>query len=146
MDSKGTEPNTINFWQDHSLHYLEMAFRTDRHERIENPDGYGKRTGDCGDTIEMFLKVQHNRIQAIGFRVEGCMNTNACSNTVAHLAEGKTIEEAWEISPETVVEYLETLPPNEIHCAELAVGAFYLALADCRENLKAPWKKAYKRQ
>ncbi len=145
MESKETEQKSMNFWQDHSLHYLEMAFRTDKHERIENPDGYGKRTGECGDTVEMFLKVENNRIQTLGFRVDGCMNTNACSNTVVHMAEGKTIEEAWEITPEAVIDYLETLPSHETHCAELAVGAFYLALSDYRENLKAPWKKVYKK-
>ena len=45
----------FDFWQDHSLHYLEMAFRHDRRERLQNPDGYGKRTEECGDTVEMFL-------------------------------------------------------------------------------------------
>jgi nitrogen fixation NifU-like protein len=34
-----------------------MAFRHDRREAIEHPDGYGKRTGDCGDTVEMFLTI-----------------------------------------------------------------------------------------
>jgi nitrogen fixation NifU-like protein len=45
----------FDFWQDNSLHFLEMAFRYDRRERIQYPDGYGKRTGECGDTVEMFL-------------------------------------------------------------------------------------------
>ena len=49
---------------------------------------------------------------------------------VAFLAEGKTIGEAWEIAPEAVAEYLETLPEDHFHCAELAVGALYLALSD----------------
>ncbi len=49
------EKSEFDFWQDHSLHYLEMAFRTDKREIINNPDGYGKRTGSCGDTVEIFL-------------------------------------------------------------------------------------------
>jgi nitrogen fixation NifU-like protein len=47
----------FDFWQGYSLHYLEMAFRNDRREKIESPDGYGKRIGECGDTVEMFLSV-----------------------------------------------------------------------------------------
>jgi len=39
---------------------------------------------------------------------------------------------------------LETLPPDHFHCAELAVGAFYLALAHLRDNQKSPWKKLYR--
>lgn len=138
--------NNYNFWQDHSLHYLEMAFRSDKQESIDHPDGYGKRTGQCGDTIEFFLAVHNGRIRSVAFDTDGCMNTNACANTVAHLAEGKTIEHAWEISTEDVINYLETLPPMETHCAELAVGAFYLALANLHELERNSWKKPYQQK
>ncbi|HGY11635.1 MAG TPA: iron-sulfur cluster assembly scaffold protein [Desulfobacterales bacterium] len=133
----------FNFWQDHSLHYLEMAFRSDKREVISHPDGYGKRTGQCGDTVEMFLAVRNEKIESVSFQTDGCVNTNACANTVAYLAEGKNIDQAWEISPEEVIDYLGTMPPEETHCAEVAVGAFYLALANLRELARSPWKKPY---
>jgi nitrogen fixation NifU-like protein len=133
----------FDFWQDHSLHYLEMAFRSDRRERTANPDAYGKRTGVCGDTVEFFLTLRDGRIESVCFDTDGCMNTNACANTVAHLVEGKTIEQAWEITPEQIVEFLQTLPPAEVHCAELAAGAFYRALSNYRELQRDPWKKLY---
>ena len=82
----------------------------------------------------MFLCIQNGRIQSLSFDTDGCINTNACANTAAHLSEGKTIEEAWEITPAAVIEFLETLPKDNYHCAELAVGAFYLALANCQER------------
>ncbi|OQX28052.1 MAG: iron-sulfur cluster assembly scaffold protein [Desulfobacteraceae bacterium IS3] len=137
------EKESADFWQKHSLKFLEMAFRTDRHERAEHPDGYGKRTGECGDTVEIFLSVRDNSIRSVSFIVNGCMNTNACANTVADMAEGKSLDQAWEITPESVAAYLETLPPDHIHCAELAVGALYLALSDCRDKSRNPWKKLY---
>jgi nitrogen fixation NifU-like protein len=133
----------FDFWQDHSLHFLEMAFRTDRREIKRHPDGYGKRTGDCGDTVEMYLSIREGRIQSVSFETNGCLSTNACANTVARLAEGKRVDEAWEITPEDVAGYLETLPPENMHCAELAVGALYLALRNCRELERDPWKKIY---
>jgi len=77
------------------------------------------------------------------FDTDGCMNTNACANTVAELAEGRNVEEAWEITAEDVISYLETLPPQHTHCAELAVGALYLALANYQELKRHPWKKLY---
>ena len=49
------------------------------------------------------------------FDTDGCINTNACANTVSHLSEGKTIEDAWEITPEDVIEFLETLPEENYH-------------------------------
>lgn len=137
------EENGFDFWQDHSLNYLEMALRADKRETIKNPDGYGKRTGDCGDTVEIFLTVRNGCIQSISYNTDGCINTNACCNTVVRLVEGKTIKEAWQITPEDVMEYLETLPPENTHCAELAVGAFYLAMANYNELNKTPWKKLY---
>jgi len=134
----------LDFWQNHSLRFLEMAFRTDRQERISHPDGYGKRTGECGDTVEIFLTVREGRVATVCFDTNGCMNTVACANTVAHLAEGKNIDEAWEITPEDVIDYLETLPSEDSHCAELAIGAFYLALRNAQEVQRNPWKKFYR--
>jgi nitrogen fixation NifU-like protein len=73
------------------------------------------------------------------------MNTAAAANTVIHLAECKAVDQAWDISPETVFNYLETLPEDHFHCAELAVGALYLALSDLQENRRSPWKKTYRK-
>jgi len=137
------ENKEFNFFQDHSAHYLEMALRTDKKEIINKPDGYGKRTGQCGDTIEFFLTIRDDRIQSISFDADGCINTMACSNTLIHMAEGKRVEDAWEITPEDIIEYLGTLPSEENHCAELAVGAFYLALTNYQELKRTPWKKLY---
>jgi nitrogen fixation NifU-like protein len=130
------EEKKFNFWQDHTKHFLENAFCYERRKITEHPDGYGSNTGTCGDTIEMFLTVSNNRIKSVSYQTTGCINTNACCNIVAEMSEGKTIDEAWEIYPEDVISYLETLPPENHHCAELAVGAFYLALADVEKKKK----------
>jgi nitrogen fixation NifU-like protein len=137
------ELKKFDFWQGHSLHYLEMANRSDRRERVEHPDGYGKRTGECGDTVEMYLSIGNGHIRSVSYETNGCINTNACANTVTELAEGRKVEDAWEITAEDVISYLETLPPQNTHCAELAVGALYLALANYQELKRHPWKKLY---
>ena len=136
---------SFNFWRDHSLEYLEMAFRHEKRERIENADGYGKRNGECGDSVEMFLMINDGKIQSVSFDTDGCINTTACCNTVARLAEGKKVEEAWEITPHDVIEYLRTLQPENYHCAELAVGALYLALTNYQEHQRNPWKRLYQK-
>ena len=138
-----TDQATSDFWQDHSLHFLEMAFRTDRRERLEKPDGYGKKTGSCGDTVEFFLNLDGDRIRTLAYDINGCLNTNACCNTVVELVDGKTLDTAWEVTPEQVSDFLESLPDDHFHCAELVVGTFYLALSNARENRRSPWKKMY---
>jgi len=133
----------FDFWHDHSVNYLQMAFGYNRNEIFQNPDGSGKRTGDCGDSVEMFLGIKNGRIQSVAYVADGCLNTNACANTVAHLAEGRTIDEGWDIAPDDVVGFLETLPEDNFHCAELAVGAFYRALANYQEFQRHSWKLPY---
>ncbi len=121
--------------QEHSRRFLEMAFSSEKYGIPTNHHGYGKRTGECGDTIEMFITMQNSQIESVSYCCEGCINTRACGSTVACMAEGKSIESAWEITPETVIAYLETLPAEESHCAELAVGAFYLALNNLKRRV-----------
>ena len=132
------------FWKLHSDIFLEMAFRSDRRERFSHPDGYGKKTGDCGDTIEFFLKLSREEIQRVAFDTDGCLYTVVCCNAVGSLAEAGSLDAAWRITPQTVNDYLETLPEDHLHCAELAVGTLYLALADCRQIKKHSWKKLYR--
>ena len=89
-----------------------MALRGDYRGRLEHPDAYGKRTGDCGDTIEFFMNISNGRIRDLVFDVHGCVHTNACANTVVDLAGDKSLEDAWKIGPDDVEEYLETLPAD----------------------------------
>lgn len=114
--------------KNHSRNFLEMAFCTDHNKRIDNPDGYGQSTNECGDTVEMFLTVRGEKIVSVSLDVDGCINTNACSKAVAFMAEGKKVGQAWGITQEMVINYLETLPAREIHCAELAVSALHVEL------------------
>jgi nitrogen fixation protein NifU and related proteins len=122
------------FWQKHSTAFLEMAFNAHHRERISHPDGYGKNTGDCGDTVEVFLVVENGIIRHAAFDVHGCLNTVACGATVVELVDGKPLDDAWDITPDTVVDYLKTLPESDMHCAEVAVGALYLAMADYEQK------------
>lgn len=134
-----------DFLQAHSMKFLEAALRTDRQRPMPHADGHGRKAGDCGDTVGFFLTLQENRIDAVSYEINGCINTNACANAIIELVEGRSMDEAWGLNPEDVAAFLESLPPDHFHCAELAVGALYLALADAREKQKSPWKKLYAR-
>ena len=120
-----------------------MAFRTDRCEVTKKIDAYGKKIGACGDTIELFLTIKNNRIERVSFKTDGCISTRACANTISILVEGKTIHQAWEMTPGKVINYLKVLPKEFEHCAELAVVALHRALANFQEIKQSPWKKLY---
>ena len=120
-----------DFWNVHSLTLIEMAYEADSRERLDNPDGYGTRTGVCGDSVEFFVMVdQNNCLKSISFDFDGCVYTAACCNTVVHLAQGHSVDNVWNITADMIKQYLQTLPEDHYHCAELSVGAFYLALTD----------------
>lgn len=134
-----------DFWQEHALTFLEMAFRTDRQKRLARPSGIGRNVGACRDSITMFVVVRDNRVREIAYELDGCLHSNACANAVVEIAEGRDLDTAWTITPQMVADYLQSLPADHFHCAELAVGAFYRALADYRHNGGKDWKAAYRR-
>ena len=123
----------FDFWNDHSDTYLTMAYLWDRRQAMITADGCGRKTGDCGDTITIYLALKDGILNEVNFELEGCINTNACCNALAVLVEGKKVEKCWDITPSDIIDMLETLPLDHLHCAELTVGTFYLALADCKD-------------
>ena len=137
---------SLDFWRNHSLRFLEMAAQAERREVLRHPDGYGKATRECGDTVEIFLVVRNGRIQSASFETDGCLYSVVCANAAVHLALGKTLAQATALTPKTLFDYLETLPSEEFHCTEQAIQVLRLAVADARENDRHPWKKCYPRR
>lgn len=139
------EQEVLEFWRHHSVNFLKMALENDRLERIEHPDGYGKCSRECGDTLELFLMMHDGCVRSASFYTEGCIYTIACANALVNMIAGKSIEEALALSSEQIVDFLETLPKAEKHCAELAVRTLRTALLDIRENERRPWAKFYRK-
>jgi nitrogen fixation NifU-like protein len=127
----------------YSEKFVHMASNTDRYGVLEKPDGYGTKTGDCGDKVEFYISARGGQIRMVTFQISGCLNTFACANTVSFLVEGRSVTDCWEVTPENVIGYLESLPEDHHHCAELVVGTFYLALNDYNKKLREPWRKDY---
>ncbi|MCP3942896.1 MAG: iron-sulfur cluster assembly scaffold protein [Desulfobacteraceae bacterium] len=118
----------FDFWNDHCLEFLEMAMKRDYQESVQAPDGYGKNVRDCGDAIEFYLMIKNEKLISISYDIQGCLFSHACANTIIKLALNTTIGQARTIRPEDIVDYLKTLPVNEIHCAVHALEAFTSAL------------------
>lgn len=98
---------------------------------IENPDGYA-RVGNpvCGDVMEMFIKVKDGRIEDIKFRTLGCGAAIATSSMATELVKGKTLKEALKLTRQAVADALDGLPPNKMHCSNLAAEAIHKAVED----------------
>lgn len=102
---------------------------------IENPDGYGKVGNPvCGDVMEIFIKVKDEKIADIKFRTFGCGSAIATSSMVTELAKGKHVDEAVKITRGDVATELDGLPPQKMHCSNLAADALHEAIKDYKNK------------
>lgn len=82
----------------------------------------------CGDYLTVYLKVKDNRIEEISYLVFGCCASIAISSMTSVLAKGKTLEEALNITEEDIIQALDGLPENKVHCSNLGVSALRSAI------------------
>ncbi|MGD8399840.1 MAG: Fe-S cluster assembly scaffold protein NifU [Bacillota bacterium] len=105
---------------------------------IEDADGVGEIGNPvCGDIMKIYLKIIDNRITDVKFKTFGCGAAIATSSMVTEMVKGKTVEEALEITNQAVAEALDGLPPQKMHCSNLAADAMHKAIADYQSKQRA---------
>lgn len=98
---------------------------------IEDYDGIGTvGNAVCGDIMQITIKVENGIIVDAKFKTFGCAAAVATSSTATEMVKGLTLEEALKITNKKVVETLEGLPPQKIHCSVLAEEAIKKAIED----------------
>jgi len=112
---------------------------------MENADGFAKVTGPCGDTMEIWLKVNNSTIADATFLTDGCGTTIAAGSMVTEMVKGKSVNQAREISQQNVLNSLGGLPEESQHCALLTANTLKAAIRDYLAMKKEPWKKAYRK-
>jgi len=120
----------IDFWQ-HPRNF----------RKIDKPDGYAIIKGECGDTMEIYLKIKNQTISDCTFQTDGCGPAIACGSAVTELAKDKSFMDALiSASKNGILEKLEGLPDENIHCAILAAETFRSALDNylCHLSTKDP--------
>lgn len=99
-----------------------------------NPDGYARVTGVCGDTMEIFLKMDGDRVAAASFITNGCGASTICGSFAAELAIGKTPDEVMDITGDSILNIFGVFPEEDRHCAFLAANTLHEALGDCMKR------------
>jgi nitrogen fixation NifU-like protein len=112
---------------------------------MENPEGHAKITGPCGDTVEMFLRIQDNKVTDARFLTNGCLTTIAAGSMACDLAIGRDIKGAFKVSQELISESLGGLGEDSVHCALLASTTLRDALTDYLTSKRQPWRSIYKK-
>ena len=84
----------------------------------------------CGDIMKIYMKIEDNQVKDVKFKTFGCGAAIATSSIATEMVKGKTVEEALELSNKAVIEALDGLPPQKIHCSVLAEEAIKAAIID----------------
>ena len=93
------------------------------------PDGLAIVRGPCGDTMAIFLRIDGRRIEQVTFLTDGCGPTLACGSMLTTMVQGLTLEEAAAVEAADLIIALDGLPPQNVHCAVLAVTTLQQAMA-----------------
>jgi len=86
--------------------------------------------------IEMEDYRDDNIITDIKIDVFGCVAAIATSSMTRQMAKGMTLEEAKKLSRGEVAEALNGLPPQKMHCSNLAADALHKAIEDYESKSK----------
>jgi len=65
---------------------------------MQDANGYARVTGSCGDTMEVWLKINADVIAAATFVIDGCGPSVVSGSMVTEMAQGKSIGEAQKIA------------------------------------------------
>ena len=109
-------------------------------DHFENPRNVGKMpdadgigevgNAKCGDIMRMYIKVRDDVITDVKFNTFGCGSAIASSSMATEMIKGKPVSEALELSNKAVIEALDGLPAQKIHCSVLAEEAVKAAVKD----------------
>lgn len=107
---------------------------------IENPDGIGEHGSiSCGDAIRFTFKVDKHasdplldEIVKARYLTFGCTSAIAASEALCAIieAERRTPIAALKITNQHIVDYLEGLPEQKIHCSVMGAEALEAAVFD----------------
>ena len=94
-------------------------------------DGRGE-TGNikCGDQMLMLLRIKDDIITDVRWKTYGCASAIASTSILSESIKGMSIQNAYNIRPEEIVQKLGGLPQYKIHCSVLGDKALRAAIDD----------------
>ena len=113
--------------------YTEMIIEYSR-----NPSNFGKIDEPhihrhdsnplCGDSIDLYINIDENKVSDVKFDGKGCAICMACTSVLTEMIQGKTLDEVKnfqkdELLSELGLEHLIKTSPVRIKCALLSLKA-----------------------
>jgi len=102
---------------------------------MENPSAVGSvGNASCGDIMKIFLRIENEKIVDASFLTFGCAAAIVTSSIATEMIKGLSVEEALNVTNKQVIDKLEGLPPQKIHCSVLAEEAIKAAIDDYKSK------------
>jgi nitrogen fixation NifU-like protein len=126
----------------YSPQVIEHAYNPRNLGHMDRPDAFAIRHGLCGDTMEIHLRLDNERIEQeiineVRFMTDGCDPSIACGSMLTTMVQGISLEEAGIIEPEDLLTALGGLPQETAHCAYLTVDTLREAIANWYRSVRA---------
>ena len=113
-------------------------------DHFENPRNVGEikdanavgvvGNAKCGDIMKIYMDIDGDIIKDVKFKTFGCGAAIATSSMATEMVKGKTVAEALELTNKAVMEALDGLPPEKVHCSVLAEEAIHSAIDDYQKR------------
>ena len=98
---------------------------------IEDANAVGEvGNAKCGDIMKIYMDIEDDIIKDVKFKTFGCGAAIATSSMATEMVKGKTVEEALALTNKAVMDALDGLPPEKVHCSVLAEEAIRSAIED----------------
>ena len=107
---------------------------------IENPEGIAKVSGNCGDTMEIGLRVEDGVVTSTHTWTDGCAYSKMCVEAAGMLARDKSIDEVKQINMISIMDLTGELPDSHLHCAQLADTTLQKSVEDYLAKTLQPTK------
>lgn len=102
---------------------------------IENANAVGEvGNAKCGDIMKIYMDIEDDVIKDVRFKTFGCGAAIATSSMATEMVKGKTVDEALALTNKAVMEALDGLPKEKIHCSVLAEEAIRSAINDYKRR------------
>lgn len=88
---------------------------------VDEPDAASSLTGNCGDTMQIQLKIKNGTVVSASYWASGCGPSSACGAAATRLCIGMPVDEVPErVHAEAIEKAVGGLPTDHLHCARLA--------------------------
>ena len=84
----------------------------------------------CFDRIKLTLLIEDNVIRDAKFKARACSGTIAACSALVECITDKKVEEARQLTPDDLANYLDGIPDKKRHSVELAINSLNKAISN----------------